>query len=320
MAASFGRTRRLARLSFALSIALAVAGVAESAHAQGFFDFLRGLFGGYRPPPPQQQIGPPLPSDREMSETPRKADGTYAAYCVRLCDGRYFPLPVNAGAPSSSPLELCSSMCPATKTEVYTGSGIDQAVSSRGKPYASLPNAFAYREQLADDCSCTGSGALGLAKIDVRSDPTLRPGDIVVHQGRPRRVQGRFAPAASDQRVRTDGRRQKSAASPASLGDACREHSSRAEEVGRARRSAHRSCRDKPRRRGLLRARDPGHSRDLALGLARLFGGDADFRCGRAHVRRRPDPRTSRNCPGTSSRDRARSCRIRLYPSRSSPG
>ena len=211
MAASFGRTRRLARLSFALSIALAVAGAAGSAHAQGFFDFLRGLFGGYRPPPPQQQIGPPLPSDREMSETPRKANGTYAAHCVRLCDGRYFPLPVNAGVPSSSPQELCSSLCPATKTEVYTGSGIDQAVSSRGKPYASLSNAFAYRERLADDCSCTGSGALGLVKIDVRSDPTLRPGDIVVTKegravfrgdSRPPHQTSAFVPTGDDRKAR----------------------------------------------------------------------------------------------------------------------
>jgi hypothetical protein len=178
-----GRSRRFGRIAFALSLGLAVAGIPSGVLAQGFFDFLRAIFGGFRPPSQQQQLGPPLLHDRspnrETNESPRKVDGTYAAYCVRLCDGRYFPLPPNAGSPSSSPQELCSTMCPATKTEVYTGSGIDQAKSAKGKPYASLPNAFAYRERLANDCSCTGHGATGLAKIDIRSDPTLRPGDIV---------------------------------------------------------------------------------------------------------------------------------------------
>jgi Protein of unknown function (DUF2865) len=218
--ASFvGRPRRFARLAFVLSLALAVTGVPTLAPAQGFFDFLRGLFGGYRPPLPQQQIGPPLPNrspSPEISEGPRKADGTYAAYCVRLCDGRYFPLPAHAGAPSSSPQELCSAMCPATKTEVYTGSGIDHATSARGKPYTSLPNAFAYRDRLADDCSCTGQGATGLAKIDIQSDPTLRPGDIVstkegraVFRGdsRPPHQTSEFVAAGDDKKVSAGSRR-----------------------------------------------------------------------------------------------------------------
>jgi hypothetical protein len=215
VAASSGRTRRVASRLLALSIALAVAGVDGSAHAQGFFDFLRGLFGGYRPPP-QQQIGPSLLPERSPGEVSRKGDGTYAAYCVRLCDGRYFPLPAHAGAPSSSPQELCSAMCPATKTEVYTGSGIDQAISARGKPYTSLPNAFAYRERLANDCSCTGSGATGLAKIDIQSDPTLRPGDTVVTKegtaafkgdSRPPHLSSEFVPVRPQRQVSSGARR-----------------------------------------------------------------------------------------------------------------
>jgi hypothetical protein len=206
------------RLAFVLTLALAVAGVPGVASAQGFFDFLQGLFGGFRPPL-QQQIGPPLPNrspSPEISEGPRKVDGTYAAYCVRLCDGRYFPLPAHAGAPSSSPQELCSAMCPAAKTDVYTGSGIDRGTSAKGKPYASLPNAFVYRDRLADDCSCTGQGATGLAKIDIQSDPTLRPGDIVstkegraVFRGdsRPPHQTSEFVAAGDDKKVSAGSRR-----------------------------------------------------------------------------------------------------------------
>ena len=235
MASSVGRPRRFARLAFVLSLALAVAGVPTVARAQGFFDFLRGLFGGFRPP--QQQIGPPLPNRSpgpEISEGPRKVDGTYAAYCVRLCDGRYFPLPAHAGAPSSSPQELCSAMCPATKTEVYTGFGIDHATSARGKTYTSLPNAFAYRDRLADDCSCTGQGATGLAKIDIQSDPTLRPGDIVSTKEGRAVFRGDFAPAASDERVRSGRRRQESVGRLPSkrVGDPRRGDARRAEAAG----------------------------------------------------------------------------------------
>jgi hypothetical protein len=42
-----------------------------------------------------------------------------------------------------------------------------------------MPNAFAYRDRLVDGCTCNGQSATGLAKIEVESDPTLRPGDIV---------------------------------------------------------------------------------------------------------------------------------------------
>ena len=45
--------------------------------------------------------------------------------------------------------------------------------------YADLDNAFVYRQKLIPDCTCNGKDAFGLAKIDVASDPTLKPGDIV---------------------------------------------------------------------------------------------------------------------------------------------
>jgi hypothetical protein len=179
----------------------------ETARAQGLFDVLRGIFGG-RPPP--QRMAPPMLLDNFPGgdiRVPGDAGGPHASYCVRLCDGRYFPLPANAG--SQSPQQLCSAMCPAAKTDVYSGSGIERAASSSGKPYRALPNAFVYRERLVDNCTCTGKDPTGVARIEANSDPTLRPGDIVVTNDGPVVFQGErrsrkasdFVPAADDKRL-----------------------------------------------------------------------------------------------------------------------
>ena len=62
---------------------------------------------------------------------------------------------------------------------VFSGSKIETAVASNGVRYADLDNAFNYRDKVTDSCSCNGKDGLGLARIEVSSDPTLRPGDIV---------------------------------------------------------------------------------------------------------------------------------------------
>ena len=48
-----------------------------------------------------------------------------------------------------------------------------------GARYADLDSAYVYREHLVPNCTCNGKDAFGLATFDVKSDPTLRPGDIV---------------------------------------------------------------------------------------------------------------------------------------------
>lgn len=135
-------------------------------HAQGLFDALFRIFGGWAAP--RQS-----PSDNKMDA------GGSVAYCVRLCDGRYFPMPANAGAPHSSPDKICSALCPASATKVYTGNEIDQASAADGTSYSKLGNAFVYRERMVPDCTCTGKEIGGTVAMDIRSDPTLQPGDIV---------------------------------------------------------------------------------------------------------------------------------------------
>jgi len=174
----------------AATLALAVI-MPQPASAQGFFE---SLFGGFRRPPADvphraTAYAPETPFERERRPERRVApratpaasarettSGSGPAYCVRLCDGRYFPLQRHSGA---SPAELCQSFCPASKTMVFQGSNIDYARASNGTRYADLDTAFDYRDKLVDGCTCNGRDPLGLARVDVKTDPTLRPGDIV---------------------------------------------------------------------------------------------------------------------------------------------
>lgn len=163
-------------LPFAAMIATAAilsAAMPAPASAQGLFDF---LFGKRRSAPPPSYADPGDPQSVDPGERGSSIGGPAVSYCVRTCDGHFFPIQRNA---SVSPVETCQSFCPSATTKIYNGSGIANAVSLDGRRYADLPNAFAYRDKVVANCSCNGKTAFGLAKLDVKSDPTLRPGDIV---------------------------------------------------------------------------------------------------------------------------------------------
>ena len=135
--------------------------VAQAALAEDFLSALFGAFGVHRRPP--------------MMTAMAYAGGSQA-YCVRTCDGRYFPISSTA---HQSRAASCNSFCPASETKVVYGRDIDNAVTEDGKPYAELPNAFRYREELVAGCTCNGKDTVGLAKVKIEDDPTLRKGDIV---------------------------------------------------------------------------------------------------------------------------------------------
>lgn len=150
------------------------------AGAQGFFDF---LFGGHaRREMPQVRAYADPNSDRpdtgvRRSERPAYGEASVSgqAYCVRLCDGRYFPISVRG----SGGAEICKSFCPAATTKVFSGGDLRYASASDGKRYSDLPNAYVFREKLVADCTCDGKSPTGLVRLDAQDDPTLRPGDIV---------------------------------------------------------------------------------------------------------------------------------------------
>jgi hypothetical protein len=162
------RSRVRTSMWLAIAAVMSVAALGGEARAQNLLDF---LFGGFQQrQAPQQQPGAP-PS----GAIPEPGYGGQA-YCVRLCDGRYFPLQQH---PTASPAQLCSAFCPAAQTRIFRGNVIDHAVGPDGGRYAELKNAFLYRKTLVAGCTCNGKDAFGLVTLDASNDPTLQPGDTV---------------------------------------------------------------------------------------------------------------------------------------------
>jgi len=153
-------------------------------------DFISALFGAFSDnpslAPAQPERSAPLPFASEgdpFSHPPEQqrprvsyGGGGGQAYCVRTCDGRYFPITAGDG---QSRAASCNSFCPASETKIVYGSSIDSATTEKGKPYSELPNAFRYRNELVAGCTCNGKDQLGLAPVKIEDDPTLRKGDIV---------------------------------------------------------------------------------------------------------------------------------------------
>jgi hypothetical protein len=156
-----------------LATVLAASAMPEHASA-GFFDFLFGA----SPPRAAPQPGAFDPFGNSAAPPPmQRADaGHGSGYCVRGCDGRYFPVQARGGA---SPAQMCQAFCPATPTKVYFGGTIDNAQTATGERYADSENAFAYRKALKADCTCNGRDPTGLAPVDLSLDTTLRPGDVI---------------------------------------------------------------------------------------------------------------------------------------------
>jgi Protein of unknown function (DUF2865) len=174
------RVRRRVML-VAATIAGALTLVPDPVSAEGLFDF---FFGGAQ----KQQARQALPQanffadpfglnqqPQQQAPAPRVA-GSGPAFCVRGCDGKYFPLTLRGNA---TPVALCQALCPASVTKVYYGSNIDGATASNGERYADSENAFAYRKALRADCTCNGRDPTGLAPVDLTLDTSLRPGDVV---------------------------------------------------------------------------------------------------------------------------------------------
>lgn len=173
---------------FVVVAMLAIAVPFSPASAQGHGVFT-SLFGSPRPamPPsitayadPNSQVSPFGIKPAEPAPPP-VASSPSVSYCVRLCDGRFFPIQRATGA---DPAEACNSFCPASRTKIYSGSGIDNAVANDGTRYAKLATAFVYRDRTVAGCTCNGRNAFGLVTTTTTAadDPTLRPGDIVASE------------------------------------------------------------------------------------------------------------------------------------------
>jgi hypothetical protein len=170
--------RRHAALVAAVVIAAPVGLVPYPVSAEGLFDFFFGGAQKQRPASSQASFfADPFGNNQQQSApVPRGAVASSGpAFCVRGCDGKYFPL-MRA---SASPVQMCQSFCPASPTKVFFGSSIDGATSASGERYADSDNAYAYRKALRADCTCNGRDPAGLAPVDLTLDSSLRPGDVI---------------------------------------------------------------------------------------------------------------------------------------------
>jgi uncharacterized protein DUF2865 len=168
----------ISQAALGATVALAASAWVPSAQAEDFFS---ALFGGFGRGPSHAAIPLPFASE-DVPAAPRERGRarviTYGgqAFCVRTCDGRYFP--VN-GSDNQSRAASCNSFCPASDTNVFYGSNIDDAATEGGKPYSELPNAFRYRDEIVAGCTCNGKDQIGLAPVRIEDDPTVRKGDLV---------------------------------------------------------------------------------------------------------------------------------------------
>ena len=185
--------------------------LAPAAHAEDFLSALFGAFGA-RSQAPAVRLSFANEGDTRALQSGVRSRSGYSggsqAYCVRTCDGRYFPISSSNG---QSRAASCNSFCPASETKVVYGSSIDSAATESGKPYSELPNAFRYRNELVAGCTCNGKDQSGLAPVKVENDATLRRGDLVAgadglmvagHPADKRGASLNFSPASESLRAR----------------------------------------------------------------------------------------------------------------------
>jgi hypothetical protein len=174
----FCHLRRWRRaLLVALTLAAPIALAPRGASAESLFDF---FFGGgpkqQRPALPQASVfTDPMAIDQPPPAPPPAVAASGPSFCVRSCDGRYFPLMRS----NASPVAMCQAFCPASATKVFFGSSIETAASASGERYADSDNAFVFRKELRADCTCNGRSPAGLAAVDLTLDTSLRPGDVI---------------------------------------------------------------------------------------------------------------------------------------------
>lgn len=139
---------------------------------------------GYQPQAERQDEGA-RSSRGAATVAPRRDDdsaswGNGTEFCVRTCDGYFFPLIKSAQQTKQA---SCEYACPSAPVAYYHGSSIETARNLNGEKYTSLPTAFKFREKVSAGCTChpPEESQQHSLKI-VKNDPTAHSGDIVVEQ------------------------------------------------------------------------------------------------------------------------------------------
>ena len=86
------------------------------------------------------------------------SSAAYRTFCVRLCDGFYFPISSATGSAGlARDADMCTAGCGSEARLFYQSvatQGADTMVDLTGLGYGTLANAFKYRRALVPDCRC----------------------------------------------------------------------------------------------------------------------------------------------------------------------
>lgn len=124
-------------------VLLVAAASALPANAQ---DFISQLFGG---------AFWKSPDDHSVQQPRSRSSYANRTYCVRLCDGYYWPVNSRLGTQKSA--AICESSCqsPAQLYRIPSlGRSTEDMRDLNGKRYGDLPTAFKYRKSYDKSCSC----------------------------------------------------------------------------------------------------------------------------------------------------------------------
>jgi hypothetical protein len=106
---------------------------------------------------PLHSVGPPSQSSQEVERGKHSYSGTYRTWCVRLCDGFYFPISHSTTRGRfSRDAKKCEVGCP-QKSRLFvqrTSGEVDDMTDLEGEAYRDLKNAFRYRQEYVADCTC----------------------------------------------------------------------------------------------------------------------------------------------------------------------
>lgn len=108
---------------------------------------------------PPRAVEPPPRQTQEVERRTYRASssGTYRTWCVRLCDGFYFPISYSTTRDRfSRDAKKCEVGCPQNSRLFVqrTSDDVDEMTDLEGDAYRDLKNAFRYRQEYVADCTC----------------------------------------------------------------------------------------------------------------------------------------------------------------------
>lgn len=178
--------KRIAPRMGPLGLALWLAMAPSPGAAEGLLEFLFGPDPTSQPVAPRRESAPArrakvqgdLRFARPRDGTGFSSDPSAGGFCVRACDGYYFPLIKSARATRQ---QSCEMACPSAQMEIFDGATIETARNRKGQRYSALPRAFAFRDRSNGACACNDPRtSQAFFQQSARSDPTLQSGDVIV--------------------------------------------------------------------------------------------------------------------------------------------